>query len=181
MRSEPNRRIRSSSSDRKNCDAPGSPWRPERPRNCRSMRRDSCRSEPMMCRPPISMTLISFPSGSLTFDGFGSRHAGAEFDVGSAAGHVRRDRDRARLTGARHDLRLALVVLRVEHVVLQSGAAEHLGQRLRRLDARRADRAPGSRGRAAGASPRRSRCTSRAASCRRGRGGPRGPSAGSSG
>ncbi len=52
MRSEPNSRIRSSSSDRKNCDAPGSPWRPARPRSWRSMRRDSWRSEPMMWRPP---------------------------------------------------------------------------------------------------------------------------------
>ena len=30
---------------------PGSPWRPERPRSWRSMRRDSCRSVPMICRP----------------------------------------------------------------------------------------------------------------------------------
>ena len=59
----------------------------------------------------------SLPSGSFTFDGFGLRDAGAEFDVGAAAGHVRRDRDRARLARARDDLRLALVVLRVEHVV----------------------------------------------------------------
>ena len=43
----------------------------------------------------------------------------AQFDVGAAAGHVGRDRDRARLARARHDLRLALVVLRVQHVVLE--------------------------------------------------------------
>ena len=41
MRSDPNRRIRSSSSERKNTLWPGSPWRPERPRSWRSMRRAS--------------------------------------------------------------------------------------------------------------------------------------------
>jgi hypothetical protein len=39
MRSEPKMRIRSSSSDRKNFERPGSPWRPERPRSWLSMRR----------------------------------------------------------------------------------------------------------------------------------------------
>ena len=34
--------------DRKNRLEPGSPWRPARPRNWLSMRRDSCRSEPMI-------------------------------------------------------------------------------------------------------------------------------------
>ena len=34
----------------------GSPWRPERPRSWLSMRRDSCRSVPMICRPPAAMT-----------------------------------------------------------------------------------------------------------------------------
>ena len=48
MRSEPKMRIRSSCSDRKNLERPGSPWRPERPRNWLSMRRLSCRSVPMM-------------------------------------------------------------------------------------------------------------------------------------
>ena len=62
---------------------PGSPWRPERPRSWLSIRRASCRSVPMMCRPP----------------GFGD--AGAEHDVGAAPGHVGGDRDRAGLTGAR--------------------------------------------------------------------------------
>ena len=45
------------------------------------------------------------------------RDARPELDVGAAAGHVGRDRDRARLPGARDDLRFALVVLRVQHVV----------------------------------------------------------------
>ncbi len=41
-----------SSKERKKRELPGSPWRPERPRNWLSMRRDSWRSEPMMCSPP---------------------------------------------------------------------------------------------------------------------------------
>ena len=47
MRSEPKMRIRSSCSDRKNLEAPGSPWRPERPRSWLSMRRLSWRSVPI--------------------------------------------------------------------------------------------------------------------------------------
>ena len=43
---DPKMRIRSSSSDRKNFERPGSPWRPERPRSWLSMRRDSWRSVP---------------------------------------------------------------------------------------------------------------------------------------
>ena len=46
MRSEPKMRIRSSCSDRKNFERPGSPWRPERPRSWLSMRRLSWRSVP---------------------------------------------------------------------------------------------------------------------------------------
>ena len=41
----------------------------------------------------------------------------AELDVDAAAGHVRRDRDRARLARVLDDLALALVLLRVQHVV----------------------------------------------------------------
>ncbi len=65
MRPEPNRRIRSSSSETKNCDEPGSPWRPARPRSWRSTRRLSWRSVPMMARPPACLTsgvsLMSVP------------------------------------------------------------------------------------------------------------------------
>jgi hypothetical protein len=43
-RSDPKMRMRSSSSDRKNEDRPGSPCRPDRPRSWLSMRRLSCRS-----------------------------------------------------------------------------------------------------------------------------------------
>ena len=68
----------------------------------------------------------------------GDRHTGAEFDVGAAAGHVRGDRHGARLSGERDNLGLALVILRVEHVVDDARPLEHPRQRLRRLDARRA-------------------------------------------
>src|SRR5882672_4751333 len=65
--------------------------------------------------------------------------AGPEFDVGAAAGHVGRDRDRARLACQRHDLGLALVELRVQDLVLQAAPLEHSRQRLRHLDVHRAD------------------------------------------
>ena len=58
-------RIKSSSSDTKNIDDPGSPCLPARPRNCLSTRRLSCRSVPSIARPPASFTpapsLISVP------------------------------------------------------------------------------------------------------------------------
>ena len=57
--SEPKMRIRSSSSDRKNLERPGSPWRPERPRSWLSMRRLSCRSVPSTNRPP-ALSAFSF-------------------------------------------------------------------------------------------------------------------------
>ena len=47
--------------------------------------------------------------------------AGAELDVRAAAGHVRCDGDRTRLPGAGDDRRLALVLLRVEDLVLDPG------------------------------------------------------------
>ena len=65
------------------------------------------------------------------------RHAFAELDVGSAAGHVRRDRHRARLSRAGDDLGLALVVLGVQHVVDDPRALEHARQRLRNVHAHR--------------------------------------------
>src|SRR5690606_22640155 len=42
-------------------------------------------------------------------------YAVAQLDVGTAAGHIRRDRDRALLARERDDLGFALVVLRVQH------------------------------------------------------------------
>ena len=49
-------RIRSSSSDRKKRDRPGSPCRPDRPRNWLSMRRLSWRSVPITNSPPACFT-----------------------------------------------------------------------------------------------------------------------------
>src|SRR5207237_5402887 len=57
--------------------------------------------------------------------------AGAEFDVGAAAGHVGGDRDGGRLARLRDDLGLALVVLGVEHFVAETAPLEHARQRLR--------------------------------------------------
>src|SRR2546422_3363344 len=59
---------------------------------------------------------------------------GAELDVGAAAGHVGRDRPRGRLPGLGDDLGLALVLLRVEPLVLQAPPLQHPGQRLRHVD-----------------------------------------------
>src|SRR4029079_1469905 len=63
----------------------------------------------------------------------------AELDVDAAAGHVRRDRDRADLPGVLDDLRLARVLLRVQDVVLDPGARQPLRQMLGGLDRDRAD------------------------------------------
>ena len=63
----------------------------------------------------------------------------AELDVDAAAGHVRRDRDRARLAGVLDDLALALVLLRVQDVVRDSLALQDLGEELGGLDGDRAD------------------------------------------
>ena len=65
-------------------------------------------------------------------------HARAEFDVGAAAGHVRRDRHRSRLARLRDNLGFALVVLRVQHFVLHPASLQHARQRLRHVDAHRA-------------------------------------------
>src|SRR6185437_1118906 len=90
-------------------------------------------------QPPDLHDVDLLPVRVVDLGGLGIGDAAAEFDVGAAAGHVRCDRQRARLAGAGDDLRLALVVLGVEHVVLQAAAREQLRQRLRRVDARRAD------------------------------------------
>ena len=65
--------------------------------------------------------------------------ARAEFDVGAAAGHVRRDRDRAGLPRLRDNLRLALVILGVQDLVLEPAALQQARQRLRNLDIGRPD------------------------------------------
>ena len=66
-------------------------------------------------------------------------HAFAELDVDTAAGHVRRDRDRAELARVLDDLRLARVLLRVQDVVRDALPREQLREVLRRLDGDRAD------------------------------------------
>ena len=63
--SEPNNRIRLSSSETKNCEEPTSPCLPARPRSCRSTLLDSCRSVPIMANPPAALasgvSLMSVP------------------------------------------------------------------------------------------------------------------------
>src|SRR5258706_3653700 len=78
--------------------------------------------------------LARFVSADLTF-----LDAGAEFDVGAAAGLVGRDRDRAGLARLCDDLGLALVILGVQHLVLQTAPLQQARQRLGHLDVRRAD------------------------------------------
>ena len=58
----------------------------------------------------------------------------AEDDVGAAAGHVRGDGHRPFAPGLGDDLRLALVVLGVEHLVLDALLVEHAGDQLAPLD-----------------------------------------------
>ena len=63
----------------------------------------------------------------------------AEHDVGAAARHVGGDGDHLRPAGLHHDLRLARVLLRVQHVVRQLLLLEHPGEQLGVLDRGRAD------------------------------------------
>ncbi len=63
----------------------------------------------------------------------------AEDDVGAATGHVGRDRDRALSAGLGDDVRLALVLLRVEDVERNALLLEEARERVGLLDARRAD------------------------------------------
>ena len=67
------------------------------------------------------------------------RRVAAEDDVRAASRHVGGDGDRAGLPRLRHDLRLALVVLCVQHLVLDAASAEQAAELLRTLDRRRAD------------------------------------------
>jgi len=136
---------------------PGSPWRPERPRSCAA---DAPRLVPLGAddhqpagRVVVAVELLDFfrrQIGRLV--GLAERRlaaradaahltlfdAGPEFDVGAAAGHVGGDRDRAGLARARHDFRLALVILGVQHLVLQAAPLQHARQRLRHVHAHRA-------------------------------------------
>ena len=55
----------------------------------------------------------------------------AEFDVGTAAGHVGGDGDVAGHAGVLDDVRLALVLLGVQHFVRDAVLLEHAGEQLR--------------------------------------------------
>ena len=65
IRSDPNKRIKLSSRETKNCDEPGSPCLPDLPLNCLSTLLESCLSVPIIAKPPPSLTpspsLISVP------------------------------------------------------------------------------------------------------------------------
>ncbi len=96
-----NLRIRSSSSERKKRDEPGSPWRPARPRSWLSMRRLSCRSVPMMCRPadrghlaPLDPHLRLVAADRLLPDVLGHVEPGGVQRAAVFVGHAASDRPR---------------------------------------------------------------------------------------
>lgn len=62
----------------------------------------------------------------------------AELDVGAAAGHIRRDGDRAQLAGLRNDFGLLVVEFGVEDVVLDAALCQQLGNQLGLVDGHRA-------------------------------------------
>ena len=62
----------------------------------------------------------------------------AEQDVRAAAGHVRVHRHRALASRLRHDARFALVLLRVQHLVRNSGLLQNFRNRLGLLNRNRA-------------------------------------------
>ncbi len=157
MRSEPKMRIRSSSSETKNFEAPGSPWRPERPRNWLSMRRLSCRSLPTTKSPPAGDH--DFPAPRRSRRGSRpracSRAAGSSICGSSALRRMSRLPPswmsvprpamlvaivtRARAAGLGDDVGLLLVVAGVEHVVRDLVLLEERSERLGFLDADGAD------------------------------------------
>ncbi len=65
-------------------------------------------------------------------------------DIGTAAGHVGGDRHLANAAGLRHDFGFTLVVLGIQHHVLDALLLQQIGEPLRLLDRRRAhqDRLP---------------------------------------
>ena len=85
---------------------PGSPWRPQRPASCRSILPASCRSVRITCSPPEL------------------RDARPQLDIRAAPGHVRRYGDGPVLAGLGHNRRLLAVVLRIEHLMAQTGFGE---------------------------------------------------------
>src|SRR6185312_17153657 len=67
------------------------------------------------------------------------RDALPQLDVDAAAGHVRRDRDRTALARVDDDLRLARVLLRVQHRVPDALLVQQRREIFRRLDGDGAD------------------------------------------
>ena len=67
------------------------------------------------------------------------RNARAEFNIGAAASHVRRNRDRAWLAGPRHDLSFLHVKFRVQNVVWNFLSLQHSAEQLRGFHAHRTD------------------------------------------
>jgi hypothetical protein len=105
----------------------------------------------MMCRPPSASTFVvallplRLHPRLLQLGGvlreqvqLGLERA-AEHDVGTAAGHVGGDGDRLRAAGLGDDMRLALVLLGVEHFVRDAGGGELVGEQFRGLDRGGAD------------------------------------------
>src|SRR5664280_1850150 len=122
--SEPKMRIRSSSSDRKNLEWPGSPWRPlgaehEQPAGGERLLLEArdLGADLIGARAFFALARI-LDLGDL----LPNAHVGiaAELDVGAATGHVGGNGDRARYAGLRDDKRLLLVIAGVED-------GEHLG------------------------------------------------------
>ncbi|MEI2787358.1 MAG: hypothetical protein V9E93_00590 [Steroidobacteraceae bacterium] len=96
----------------------------------------------MMCRPPDAITCSCrrFHSASTAARAAASvgvdlqqlcLEAAAEHDVRAAAGHVGGDRHGARTSGLRHDDRFAVVLLRVQHVVIDALLLQQAREQLR--------------------------------------------------
>ena len=100
---------------------------------------------------PAGAFLDQVPQGFLALDlvgqlrlahdhvAFHPDDAGAELDVGAAAGHVGGDGDGAGLAGVEDDFGFALVVLGVEHVVGHVHPPQHAAQNFRHVHGDRAD------------------------------------------
>ena len=121
MRSPEKIRIRSSSADRKKRERPG-------------VALASRAAAQLVVDAPALVAL-----GAHDVEAAGLGDALAQLDVDATAGHVRRDRDRARLAGAEDDLGLPGVVLGVEDVVGHAASGEHPREHLGDLDRDRAD------------------------------------------
>ncbi len=151
-----NSRISSSSSDRKNLDSPGSPWRPERPaqlvvdaaglvalraehveaaRLAHRLRRPSsqtaARRALASATPPPRRPTPGLDALAAQLPGGQALGVAAEHDVDATAGHVGRHGDRAGTARLGDDLGLSEVLLCVQdlvgHAALVEQAREVLG------------------------------------------------------